>query len=58
MSVVCVACRLAEEASFVLQTNDPEGFNIVDLLAYGSLGHALGFFLLACSSLTTKPIPF
>jgi photosystem I subunit V len=49
---------LAEEASFVLQTNDPMGFNIVDLLAYGSLGHALGFFLLACSSLTVKPIPF
>ena len=49
---------MAEEASFVLQTNDPAGFNVVDLLAWGSLGHALGFLLLACQSLTTKPIPF
>eukprot|EP01025_Chloroclados_australasicus_P019096 TRINITY_DN2027_c0_g1_i2.p2 TRINITY_DN2027_c0_g1~~TRINITY_DN2027_c0_g1_i2.p2 ORF type:complete len:184 (-),score=12.72 TRINITY_DN2027_c0_g1_i2:97-573(-) len=49
---------LANEASFITKTNDPEGFNIVDLLAYGSLGHALGFLLLACSSLSTKPIPF
>ena len=53
-----VGCSYAQEASFITKTNDPEGFNIIDLLAYGSLGHALGFFLLACSSLGTKPIPF
>jgi photosystem I subunit V len=41
-----------------MTSNDPAGFNIVDLLAYGALGHALGFFLLAASSLGTKPIPF
>lgn len=52
------ARRLAEEASFIQQSNDPSGFNVVDLLAYGSLGHALGFLLLACNSLGTKPIPF
>jgi photosystem I reaction center subunit V len=51
-------CRLAQEASFILKSNDPEGFNIIDVMAYGSLGHALGFLLLACSSLGTKPIPF
>jgi len=27
-------------------------------MAYGALGHALGFLLLATSSLQTKPIPF
>lgn len=53
-----LACSYAQEASFITKTNDPEGFNIIDLMAYGSLGHALGFFLLACSSLGTKPIPF
>eukprot|EP00884_Botryococcus_braunii_P003870 jgi/Botrbrau1/13484/Bobra.0082s0080.1 len=43
--------RLAEEASFALKTNDPAGFNIVDVLAWGALGHAAGYFLLAANSL-------
>ena len=51
-------CRLATEATFATQSNDPAGFSLVDLMAYGSLGHALGFLLLATSSLGTKPIPF
>ena len=50
--------RFAEDATFFTNSNDPEGFNIVDVLAYGALGHALGFFLLAASSLNQKPIPF
>eukprot|EP00239_Pterosperma_sp_CCMP1384_P006035 CAMPEP_0197846970 /NCGR_PEP_ID=MMETSP1438-20131217/4772_1 /TAXON_ID=1461541 /ORGANISM="Pterosperma sp., Strain CCMP1384" /LENGTH=137 /DNA_ID=CAMNT_0043458761 /DNA_START=79 /DNA_END=492 /DNA_ORIENTATION=+ len=43
--------RLAEEATFVLQTKDPAGFNLVDLLAWGSLGHALAYAVLGVSSL-------
>jgi photosystem I reaction center subunit V len=54
-------CRLATEASFITKSNDPEGFNLVDIMAYGALGHALGFFLLAASSVQTtlgvKPFP-
>ena len=42
----------------MMKTNDPAGFNLIDVMAYGSLGHALGFLLLACSSLQAKPIPF
>ncbi|KAL4422136.1 hypothetical protein ABPG77_006825, partial [Micractinium sp. CCAP 211/92] len=41
----------AEEASFVLKTNDPAGFTIVDVMAWGALGHAAAFYLLATSSL-------
>eukprot|EP01024_Parvocaulis_polyphysoides_P009389 TRINITY_DN1293_c0_g1_i1.p1 TRINITY_DN1293_c0_g1~~TRINITY_DN1293_c0_g1_i1.p1 ORF type:complete len:131 (-),score=34.48 TRINITY_DN1293_c0_g1_i1:260-652(-) len=43
--------RLAEEASFFLKTGDPSGFNIIDVLAWGSLGHAIGFAALAAASL-------
>jgi photosystem I reaction center subunit V len=54
-------CRLAEDASFIMTSNDPAGFNIIDVLAYGALGHALGFFLLAASSVNSagyNPVPF
>ena len=44
--------RLAEEASFALTTNDPAGFNAVDTLAWGAIGHALGYFTLATNSLS------
>jgi len=40
----------AEEANFAMSTNDPAGFTIVDLLAWGSIGHALGFLALASES--------
>ncbi|EFN54201.1 hypothetical protein CHLNCDRAFT_14457, partial [Chlorella variabilis] len=40
----------AEEASFVLKTNDPAGFTIVDVMAWGALGHAAAFYLLATAS--------
>eukprot|EP00775_Hariotina_reticulata_P001547 gene1547-1886_t len=41
---------LQNEASFVTTTNDPAGFTLVDTLAWGALGHALGFAILAASS--------
>jgi photosystem I subunit V len=50
--------RLAEEVSFITNTNDPAGFTIVDVMAWGALGHAAGFYLLATSSLEKAPIPF
>ena len=31
-------------------TNDPAGFNLVDLLMWGSVGHAVGFLVLAVGS--------
>merc|ERR1711988_1627830 len=35
--------RLAQEASFVTKSLDPAGFNTIDVLAWGSVGHLLGF---------------
>ncbi|KAL3681419.1 hypothetical protein R1sor_024375 [Riccia sorocarpa] len=40
----------AQEVSSLLKTNDPAGFTLVDVLAWGALGHAIGFFILATSS--------
>ncbi|BBN15276.1 photosystem I subunit V [Marchantia polymorpha subsp. ruderalis] len=40
----------AQEVSSLMKTNDPAGFTIVDLLAWGALGHAVGFFILATAS--------
>lgn len=40
----------AQEVSSLLKTKDPAGFTIVDLLAWGALGHAVGYFVLATSS--------
>merc|ERR1712187_14944 len=37
--------KLAQEAAFA--TKDPAGFNLIDTLAWGSLGHVLGFACLA-----------
>ena len=31
-------------------TNDPAGFTIVDLLMWGSIGHAIGYVALATQS--------
>lgn len=47
--------KLQDEASFITSTNDPAGFTIVDTLAWGALGHALGFAFLAASSSGTIP---
>lgn len=35
-----------------MTTNDPSGFNAVDTLAWGAIGHALGYFALATNSLS------
>lgn len=35
-----------------MATNDPAGFNAVDTLAWGAIGHALGYFALATNSLS------
>ena len=40
----------AEEVSFLTATNDPVGFNLIDVLAWGSIGHILGFIILATNS--------
>ncbi|KAG0567345.1 hypothetical protein KC19_7G127800 [Ceratodon purpureus] len=40
----------AQEAVSFLKTNDPAGFTLVDVLAWGALGHAIGFFILATAS--------
>ena len=40
----------AEEASLITSTNDPAGFNLVDVFAWGSIGHAIGFLALASQS--------
>lgn len=40
----------ASEYVGILKTNDPAGFNIVDVLAWGSIGHIVGYFILATSS--------
>ncbi|KAK9803583.1 hypothetical protein WJX72_002138 [[Myrmecia] bisecta] len=53
--------RLAQEASFALKTNDPAGFNIIDVMAWGALGHAVGYAVLAGASLQAagvNPAPF
>jgi photosystem I subunit V len=47
--------RLAQEGSFLMATNDPAGFNLIDVMAWGSLGHALGFA--ACAA-NLNAIPF
>ena len=56
--------RLATPATFLLTSNDPSGFNLIDVLAYGSLGHAAGYAILAVNSLQvttagmdTGPLP-
>ncbi|KAJ7569194.1 hypothetical protein O6H91_01G065900 [Diphasiastrum complanatum] len=45
----------AQEVVSLLKTNDPAGFTIVDVLAWGALGHAIGFFILATSSNGYEP---
>ena len=40
----------AQEATGVLKTGDPAGFNLVDVFAWGALGHAAGFAALASQS--------
>eukprot|EP00210_Caulerpa_lentillifera_P006290 g6009.t1 len=37
----------AQEVTFLTATKDPAGFNLIDVLAWGSIGHVLGFIILA-----------
>lgn len=50
--------RLAEENAFVLKTNDPDGFTLVDAIAWGALGHAAAYYILATHSLGVDRFPF
>ncbi|KAF2605993.1 hypothetical protein F2Q68_00044505 [Brassica cretica] len=40
----------AKEYVSLLKSNDPVGFNIVDVLAWGSIGHIVAYYVLATSS--------
>ena len=40
---------LAKEA-VVFETKDPAGFTLIDTLAWGSIGHVLGFAILAAKN--------
>ena len=52
-----LGCRFSQEQSNLLKSNDPAGFNVIDVLAWGSLGHALGYFVLATNSLQAPHVP-
>lgn len=45
--------KLSEEASFLKSTNDPAGFNLVDVFAWGAIGHIFGYAALAIISLNS-----
>ncbi|XP_042482145.1 photosystem I reaction center subunit V, chloroplastic-like [Macadamia integrifolia] len=40
----------AKEYVSLLKSNDPVGFNIVDVLSWGSIGHIVAYYILATSS--------
>ncbi|KAJ3694706.1 hypothetical protein LUZ60_000083 [Juncus effusus] len=40
----------AKEFAGILKSNDPVGFNIVDVLSWGSIGHIVAYYILATSS--------
>ncbi|KAL5206551.1 hypothetical protein ABZP36_034760 [Zizania latifolia] len=40
----------AKEYAGLLKSNDPVGFNLVDVLAWGSLGHIAAYYILATCS--------
>ncbi|KAM0854193.1 hypothetical protein ACQ4PT_050580 [Festuca glaucescens] len=40
----------AKEFAGILKSNDPVGFNIVDVLAWGSIGHIVAYYILATTS--------
>jgi photosystem I subunit V len=49
--------KLSQDASFIKTTGDPEGFGIIDVFAWGALGHAVGFAILASQSCGAGCIP-
>ncbi|KAE9593969.1 hypothetical protein Lal_00031597 [Lupinus albus] len=42
--------KRAKEYVSLLKSNDPVGFNLVDVLAWGSIGHIIAYYVLATSS--------
>lgn len=40
----------AKEYVSLLKSNDPVGFNVVDVLAWGSIGHIVAYYILATTS--------
>ncbi|OIW15362.1 hypothetical protein TanjilG_26735 [Lupinus angustifolius] len=42
--------KRAKEYVSLLKSNDPVGFNIVDVLAWGSIGHIVAYYILATTS--------
>ncbi|XP_048530716.1 photosystem I reaction center subunit V, chloroplastic [Triticum urartu] len=40
----------AKEFAGILKSNDPVGFNLVDVLAWGSIGHIVAYYILATTS--------
>ncbi|KAJ1420528.1 Photosystem I PsaG/PsaK protein [Sesbania bispinosa] len=40
----------AKEYVSLLKSNDPVGFNLVDVLAWGSIGHIVAYYILATTS--------
>ncbi|PNH10631.1 Photosystem I reaction center subunit V, chloroplastic [Tetrabaena socialis] len=40
-----------QKTSTVFSTNDPAGFNIIDVFGWGALGHVVAFAILAVNSL-------
>jgi photosystem I subunit V len=49
--------KLSQDASFIKSTGDPEGFGIIDVFAWGALGHAVAFAFLAAQSCGAGCIP-
>ncbi|WVY99699.1 hypothetical protein V8G54_025769 [Vigna mungo] len=48
----------AKEYVSLLKSNDPVGFNIVDVLAWGSIGHVVAYYILATTSNGYNPAFF
>ncbi|CAL0302555.1 unnamed protein product [Lupinus luteus] len=42
--------KRAKEYVSLLKSNDPIGFNLVDVLAWGSIGHIVAYYILATTS--------
>lgn len=55
ISMFCSSRSEAEPSPLCMP--DPDGFTIVDVFAWGSIGHALGYFALATSSLQANHVP-
>lgn len=50
--------KLSQDASFIKPTGgDPAGFTIIDVLAWGALGHAVAFAFLGAQSCGAGCIP-